>query len=195
MNQEPENKITDQQLDDMLRDIQVPADLKARLLEIPHTKQAQDQQDQLLVTPKTSVPVDRQTGTRWLQYTLVATLLITAGIAATQPFRKNTTSPPDTVVQQNKNTDQQTGHNLLAANKHLQNSGSIDIETQLSQASARSFLSTEDVSSMIIALAPEYSVELGGIKADIESEMVLVQKKFPQSRGADLAQQILQRLN
>ena len=42
MNQEPENKITDHELDDMLRRVQVPADLKDRLLKIPHTVQ-QDQ--------------------------------------------------------------------------------------------------------------------------------------------------------
>ena len=42
MNREPENQITDQQLDDMLRNVQVPADLKDRLLKIPHTVQ-QDQ--------------------------------------------------------------------------------------------------------------------------------------------------------
>ena len=52
MNREPENQITDQQLDDMLRNVQVPADLKDRLLKIPHTAQ----QDHSLVNLPDAAP-------------------------------------------------------------------------------------------------------------------------------------------
>jgi len=144
MNQEPENKITDHELDDMLRRVQVPADLKDRLLKIPHTVQ----QDQPRVElPDTASPEPQHT--RWLPYVLVATLLIIAGIVATQWLPDDATNTP----------------NVIATKQNDNNEPS------------------------------EYTVELGGSKTDLKSEMALVQEKFPQSRGADLAQQILQQLN
>ena len=184
MNQEPENKITDQQLDDMLRDVQVPADLKDRLLKIPHAAQ----QDHSVVNLPDVAPSELPR-TRWLPYVLVATLLIIAGVVATQ-WLPNNSNTPDVIAKQDDNNDPQT-HEALPHQLAVEQS----INEQLMHGSARSYLDPEDVTSMIMALAPEYTVELGGSKTDLESEMALVQEKFPQSRGADLAQQILQQLN
>ena len=185
MNQEPENKITDQQLDDMLRDVQVPADLKDRLLKIPHTAQ----QDPSLVNLPDAAPAELPR-TRWLPYVLVATLLVIAGVVATQ-WQPNNSKTPDVIAKQDENNNPQTRE----AQAHRLAIEQSRIEQQLAHGSARSYLDPEDVTSMIMALAPEYTVELGGSKTDLESEMALVREKFPQSRGADLAQQILQQLN
>ena len=191
MNQEPENKITDHELDDMLRRVQVPADLKDRLLKIPHTVQ----QDQPRVElPDTASPEPQHT--RWLPYVLVATLLIIAGIVATQWLPDDATNTPNVIATKQNDNNEPFTHDLADREPEVQR---LVIEQsriqQLTQGSARSYLDPEDVTSMIMALAPEYTVELGGSKTDLESELVLVRKKFPQSRGADLAQQILQRLN
>ena len=191
MNQEPENKITDHELDDMLRRVQVPADLKDRLLKIPHTVQ----QDQPRVElPDTALPEPQHT--RWLPYVLVATLLIIAGIVATQWLPDDATNTPNVIATKQNDNNEPFTHDLADREPEVQR---LVIEQsrieQLTQGSARSYLDPEDVTSMIMALAPEYTVELGGSKTDLESEMALVREKFPQSRGADLAQQILQRLN
>ena len=191
MNQEPENKITDHELDDMLRRVQVPADLKDRLLKIPHTVQ----QDQPRVElPDTASPEPQHT--RWLPYVLVATLLIIAGIVATQWLPDDATNTPNVIATKQNDNNEPFTHDLADREPEVQR---LAIEQsrieQLTQGSARSYLDPEDVTSMIMALAPEYTVELGGSQTDLESEMALVREKFPQSRGADLAQQILQRLN
>ena len=191
MNQEPENKITDHELDDMLRRVQVPADLKDRLLKIPHTVQ----QDQPRVElPDTASPEPQPT--RWLPYVLVATLLIIAGIVATQWLPDDATNTPNVIATKQNDNNEPFTHDLTDREPEVQR---LVIEQsrieQLTQGSARSYLDPEDVTSMIMALAPEYTVELGGSKTDLKSEMALVQEKFPQSRGADLAQQILQQLN
>ena len=191
MNQEPENKITDHELDDMLRQVQVPADLKDRLLKIPHTVQ----QDQPRVElPDTASPEPQHT--RWLPYVLVATLLIIAGIVATQWLPDDATNTPNVIATKQNDNNEPFTHDLADREPEVQR---LVIEQsrieQLTQGSARSYLDPEDVTSMIMALAPEYTVELGGSKTDLKSEMALVQEKFPQSRGADLAQQILQQLN
>ena len=191
MNQEPENKITDHELDDMLRRVQVPADLKDRLLKIPHTVQ----QDQPRVElPDTASPEPQHT--RWLPYVLVATLLIIAGIVATQWLPDDATNTPNVIATKQNDNNEPFTHDLADREPEVQR---LVIEQsrieQLTQGSARSYLDPEDVTSMIMALAPEYTVELGGSQTDLESEMALVREKFPQSRGADLAQQILQQLN
>ena len=191
MNQEPENKITDHELDDMLRRVQVPADLKDRLLKIPHTVQ----QDQPRVElPDTASPEPQHT--RWLPYVLVATLLIIAGIVATQWLPDDATNTPNVIATKQNDNNEPSTHDLADREPEVQR---LVIEQsrieQLTQGSPRSYLDPEDVTSMIMALAPAYTVELGGSKTDLKSEMALVQEKFPQSRGADLAQQILQQLN
>lgn len=190
MNREPENQITDQQLDDMLRNVQVPADLKDRLLKIPHTAQ----QDHSLVNLPDAAPSELPR-TRWQPYVLAATLLIIAGVVATQWLPNNNPNTPDVIAKQDNNEPStqdlaaREAENQQLAIEQLRN------EQLLARSSARSHLNPEDIASMIMALAPEYTVELGGSKTDLESELALVRKKFPQSRGADLAQQILQQLN
>jgi len=185
MNQEPENKITDQQLDDMLRNVQVPADLKDRLLKIPRAAQ----QDHSLVNLSDAAPSEL-TRTRWQPYVLAATLLIIAGVVATQWLPNNNPNTPDVIAKQDNNEPStqdlaaREAENQQLAIEQLRN------EQLLARSSARSHLNPEDIASMIMALAPEYTVELGGSKTDLESELALVRKKFPQSRGADLAQNL-----
>ena len=191
MNQEPENEITDHELDDMLRQVQVPADLQDRLLKIPNAVQ----QDQPFVELPDAAPSELPR-TRWLPYVLVATLLIIASVVATQWLPNNDSNTPNTIAKQNDNN----GPSTLDLADHETEVQRLAIERsrivqQLAHSSARSHLNPEDIASMIMALAPEYTVELGGSKTDLKSEMALVREKFPQSRGADLAQQILQRLN
>ena len=187
MNQEPENKITDQQLDDMLRNVQVPADLKDRLLKIPHTAQQNHSAVNLPDAAPSELPRNR-----WLSYVLAATLLIIAGVVATQWLPNNPNTPEVIAKQKNNNEPSQDLAAREAENLTIEQSR---IEQLLVHGSARSYLDPEDVTSMIMALAPEYTVELGGSQTDLESELALVREKFPQSRGADLAQQILQQLN
>lgn len=203
MNEEPKNKITDQQLDDMLRDVRVPGDLKERLLQIPHAVQ----QDQSLVQ-LTDVATSDQKQTRWLPYVLAATLLILAGIAATQ-WPANNQNTPDVTAKQDSNPDNSPNDEsptnelteyqakLAAYEAEIQRLELEQANTEqlLAQSAARSYLDPNDISSMIMALAPEYSQELGGTKMDIKTEMALVLDEFPQTRGAELAEQMLERLN
>jgi ribonuclease D len=56
-------------------------------------------------------------------------------------------------------------------------------------------LSENEVESMIMALAPEYSIPLGGKKADVQSEMARVLMEYPNTRGAFFANKILKQIN
>ena len=164
MNQEPENKITDHELDDMLRRVQVPADLKDRLLKIPHTVQQDQPRGEL---PDTASPEPQHT--RWLPYVLVATLLIIAGIVATQWLPDDATNTPNVIATKQNDNNEPSTHDLADREPEVQR---LAIEQsrieQLTQGSARSYLDPEDVTSMIMALAPEYTVELGGSKTDLK---------------------------
>ncbi len=52
-----------------------------------------------------------------------------------------------------------------------------------------------EVESMIYALADQATVSLGGSEDDAISDMKIVIKRYPDSRGAMLAQEFLHHLN
>ena len=72
----------------------------------------------------------------------------------------------------------------------------VQLERELAQLekSLESELDPTEVESMILALTPEYSIPLGGSAADVESDMLHVLDKYPNTRGAQLAEAFLSRI-
>ena len=206
MNMTPDNEPTDDQLDAMLRDVQVPADLKSRLQRIPEP-----------ITATEEVGHTSSTRARWLYYALAASLLAGATFATARFLNKRTRdaapglvatktnedaeanlepAPEDLIVKSNPESDQQD-QELQILQAEVQKLKIAKLESELFQLEQLNDtrLSRSEIESIIMALAPEHSVALGGDEAYVRSEMARVQKDYPNTRGAMLAGEILQTIN
>ena len=212
MNTTPENEPTDEQLDAILRDVQIPADLKVRLNRIPESTTAAEQGGRLTRLTET-IPAR----TPWLSYALAASLLVVATFGAARflartnqgdaPGVATTTTPPgaetnpeqvprDLVAESNHELEQKNLElQLLRAEAQQLEIARLQSELfQLEQLNSAQ-LSQLETESIIMALAPEHSIALGGDEAYVRSEMARVQKDYPNTRGAMLAGEILQTIN
>lgn len=81
MTMKPENEPTDEQLDAMLRDVQIPTDLKPRLKRVPEPITATEEAGRLSQTtpllqptvPTQAIPAQRSSARApWLSYALAA---------------------------------------------------------------------------------------------------------------------------
>ena len=212
MNMTPDNEPTDEQLDAMLRDVQVPADLKSRLRRIPEP-----------ITAADGVGHTSSTRARWLYYALAASLLAGATFATARFLNKRTRDAAPNLAATKTNaatrTNEDAETNLEPAQENLiagsaRKSDQQDQELQILQAEVQKLkiakleselfqleqlndtrLSQSEIESIIMALAPEHSVALGGDEAYVRSEMARVQREYPNTRGAMLADKILQAIN
>lgn len=227
MNTTPGNEPTDEQLDAMLRDVQIPSDLKPRLKQIPASLTAAEEGGPLPRTiplPQTILPAQAlpthasSAQAPWLSYVLVASLLAVATFATARLLTKNNNGiGPDSVATtaiQDHETEREVGPIDPMINKSSSDSDKQEQDLQMLQAEIQELelarleselfrleelnstrLSQDEVESMILALAPEHSVALGGNKAYVRSEMARVQTEYPNTRGAVLADKILQEIN
>lgn len=163
--------------------------------------------------------------TPWLSYVLAASLLAVAAFTAAQflPSDDSTVAPghiassgvsnpekknePDLKHSIDHSTRQTLNHSfvesdiqkqelqLLQAQIHELEIASLESELLQLETLNNTRLSENEVESMIMALAPEYSVPLGGNKEDVRSEMARVIKEYPNTRGAVLANKVLKQIN
>lgn len=212
MNTEFDKEPTDEQLDAMLREVQVPSELKSRLRQIPDS--ATRHQEGAMPVERTLPSSPQPFQTPWLSYVLVASLLGVAAFVAAKflpsnpnnPDRGQIASTSTNRIEKNRisNMPEPTTAKLNEQDRELQmleaeiqaleiarlESELLQLETLGNQR-----LSNNEVESMILALAPEYSIPLGGKKADVRSEMARVLKEYPNTRGAVLAAKILNQVN
>jgi hypothetical protein len=208
----PSNPHEHDSLDDLLRDIKVPADLKSKLKAIP-----------ALVETNTATASVEQTETRRnhsaFAFLLAASIL---GIAAffTWPLlfpnddpvaNKTETNQLDVEIENNdsENTlEDNSGLDIdnptLATNDDSVSSleliqETLDeleikrLEARLEQLNSRqqNQLAQNEMTSMILALADQTVVDLGGPKELANESMVKIIDQFPNTQGAVIAQQFL----
>ena len=212
MNMEPDKELTDEQLDAMLRNVQVPSELKSRLKQIPKSVTLREEGVVPLASKLPTSPPLPQTS--WLSYALVAGLLGVAAFAAAKflPSAPNNVKPGQVASTNSNHVEGNPNSNLLEPTPaqlsaldgelqileaEIQTLESARLESELLQLETRSNqrLSDNEVESMILALAPQYSIPLGGKEADVRSEMARVIRDYPNTRGAVLAVQILKQIN
>ncbi len=222
MNLPPENELTDEQLDGMLRDVQIPADLKRALKCIPARITAIEEADHAPQTAQMprkttlsrAIPAS-SVRTRWLTYALAASLLVAATFLTARFLNRRTQGTAPTATKTDADTESTpdlASGDLIVRPDH--ESGNQNPELRLLQAEVQeleitrleselfqleqlnsSRLSQFEIESMIMALAPEHSLALGGDEAYVRSEMARVQRDYPNTRGAMLAGEVLQTVN
>lgn len=204
MNTASENEPTDEQLDAMLRDVQIPADLKSRLKQIPDSLPSTEQQT-------IRSPARTSSKAPWLSYLLAASLLAAATFATTRFLSKNnrpaapesvaTTAIPgpenDLMIADSNSESNAQDQQLQKLQAEIQELEIARLESELLrlQSLDNARLSQHEVESVIMALAPEHSINLGGKESYVRSELARVQTQYPNTRGAALAGKILQEIN
>ena len=209
MNTASENEPTDEQLDAMLRDVQIPADLKSRLKQIPDSLPSTEQQT-------IRSPARTSSKAPWFSYLLAASLLAAATFATTRFLSKNnrpaapesvaTTAIPgpendliskDLMIADSNSESNAQDQQLQKLQAEIQELEIARLESELLrlQSLDNARLSQHEVESVIMALAPEHSINLGGKESYVRSELARVQTQYPNTRGAALAGKILQEIN
>ena len=218
---EPENEPTGEQLDAMLRDVQVPSDLKSRLKGIPELESLAGESGSLPTnTPPVSLASSDNKRT-WLPYVLAASLLAVAAFTAAQFLPKDGPNVAPGSIASAPAKDPFNENNFKPeprAIEHVVVKSAIDQEVELLNAQIQELEiarlqselhrlendydkhlsehpSENEVESMIMALSPQYSLPLGGKQADVRAEMARVLEQYPNTRGAVLAEKFLKQLN
>lgn len=207
----PNPKLSDEQLDRMLRNVVVPGDLRSKLLEIPNFEMADEDCKTRVEVENSRYPI--------LQLALAASLLFVALFFGMQWLQRSKPGP-ELVGKTEPAASHLAGSDVAnatlkteAASQVSRVLASLDANTnflesqflEMEVARLRSELNKIDVSSpvtlnqgeiesIIAALTGEIVIPLGGVVETTRAEMVNVIKKYPGSRGADLASQYLERL-
>ncbi len=191
------HEITDEQLDALLREVHVPADLKQDLLSIADVD--------LMVQPK---PVSNtSTMGRW--WVLAASVAAVALFAVSFFWAENGTLDPGvaTVQPETKSKTESTmeAERLLAEMKQQQNEfnrllaqSKLDrIERSLDQLSSsqESIWADDEMISTVIAIADQTPVLLGGSPKAAIVDMEKVVQQWPHTRGATIAREFIQQTN
>jgi hypothetical protein len=217
MNTEFEKKPTDEQLDAMLRDVAIPSNLKSQLLGIPESTSPDDKTSgfskQQISASATTTPASKTWAT-WMPYVLAASLLAITIFGASQLIPSNDrelesgtmasvdnqnskpeNKPPPKDLELVETEQAKQELQILKAKIELLEIERLKTELAMLEQLTGNQLSENEVESMIMALAPEYSIPLGGKKADVQSEMARVLMEYPNTRGAFFANKILKQIN
>lgn len=209
----PKKQPTDQELKALLRDVKVPADMKDRLRQIPKYE------DDSLETqpPRKSTPVANPNPLRngWLVAALAA-CVAGIGLFLSWEHWSQTSLDPNPVADKallDKKpappNDTNRNSTAIAAAKEsiFRERESIDLAVeQLEIEKLRSQLAElntaqptqiapRENNAMIRAIAAQTALNLGDDPDSVSQEMSFVIKKYPQTRGADLAKRFLDKKN
>lgn len=214
---EYENEISDEQLDAMLRDVEIPADLKERLGQIPVGVDEFSNE-----TSRSQKKDDFKSPPTWLALAIAASLMGIVLFFVTQkidnsnnPGLVNNPKPAQTTnensekladnlansIQQELSAEEQELAELRAQIElqdallaRLKNERLKDQIVELNR-SVESELQTREVESMIAALSSQSLIDFGGPKAQVMNSMAQVIQKYPNSRGATIAENYLKQVS
>lgn len=231
MSMNPKQEPTNEQLDELLRDVQVPRDLKTRLMQIPDQISSRDFTDKTQVSIAVTPPTNTQSSadqSSWWSFVVVAGILGVAAIVATQWLNNSASESrqrdsiatsdsqrdldesnqvpiePDETYESESQLVTQDGleqfqrqEELLILEEQLAQLEIAQLERKLSQIEQanKHHLDPTEVEAMIAAMAPEFSIELGGSESDVRSAMAQVIKQYPGTQGASRAEQFLKQLD
>ena len=182
----------DEQIDALLRNVSVPADLKVSLRQIPRlTDESQDTIDNKNEPKRNSSPN---------VYTVTWMMVLAASLAALTAFAgwqiysgQNANDEPAMVVEINRSTTNTEGEDSLELAELDQEISTLTamlaqieiqkMEQQLSNTETRyeAELANHEIQSIIVALADQTSLPLGGDSESVKSDMAQVIKTFPGS--------------
>lgn len=196
----------DEQLDALLRNVSVPADMKDSLRQIPQlTDEPQDTTDNKN-EPKRNSSSNGHSVT-WMMV-LAASLAALAAFAGWQMYSgQNASDEPAMAVEIDRSTTNTEGEDSLELAELDQEISTLTamlaqieiqkMEQQLSNTETRyeAELANREVQSIIIAVADQTSLPLGGDSESVKSDMAQVIKTFPGSMGAEIARKYLEHLN
>ena len=219
MNQkdEPDNLLSDQQLDALLRDVDVPTDIADELRAIPRTQSQNDAADRKLDTPSSA-------GTPWRispLLVLAASLLAVSAFFAwpwivgdselgtdpstvvrsgpTEPVKPTDPTQPNSTDSQLNPTLESSTAELLARTEAIE-AALHEIEMQrlreqlaeIKQSTPTHYsMDTREYDSLITAIADQTILQLGGSEDTVRQDMVRVIKTYPNTAGATIAQDFL----
>lgn len=206
-----ENQQTNEQLDEQLRNIAIPPDLKSQLKQIPI--------QQVVSRPRTAITFAsrpwRIQATYWCSGVLAAGL-ISFGLFFASQYLRNTKPGESSSsgiaardLENNKTLDPVNGSELHRneLTEFLTEQEQLEIvihqieiarmQSRLAQLNriTSSQLDQREVESMIAAMSEKYSLELGISKIQVSSRMAQVIDRFPGTRGAKIAHEYLNQVN
>lgn len=217
-NNEYENEMTNEQLDSLLREVEVPADLKSQLRSIPMQLEEPTVTKQTKVSaPSSNRMSKRNSGLSWRTWVVAGSIL---GIAAFQILRLEPTpsipvNDPAAVAiisadnsEANVSTADSTNlyadelEQLELLNREFAQRQNFWQEQELNQlesdlvdlqrTAARS-INQRESNSVILALSAETAISFGGSEESVKEEMAMVIAEYPGSHGAKIATEFLQR--
>ncbi len=210
----PDKNISDEQLDALIRDVEVPENLHRLLLGIPdnHVESS---------TTCTTPPPNRNSS-RLFAMVLAASLIAVAAFLSWQMLEKETDGTGLAAgdgITHGLTLDQvvkafETPNSRLPGNLQPEQLASLDDSVELleqeihrmkmtaglerlrrlQEMQAASALNELEVDSMIMALSGQASLPLGGRLENVEQKMARVIERFPGSRGAQIAQDFINKI-
>ena len=220
------NEISDEQLDALLRSVEVPGDLKAQLLSIAdptNDELSSKAEDSNAAAIPASEPAKggQPTPTRsWIGYVLAASLMFVLAYAGWQWWGGKTLDPNGIAeVEQNQLVSPSPSDGLAKAEdvdpdqKRLQEAleriqrNRVLVEEQLQIAElanaraaaerqtgnqSRLNMKQRDFESMVLAMADQVVIPLGGSEESAKTDMANVIKNYPGSKGASIAREFLE---
>ena len=217
-NKQPKDGIDDERLDQLLRDVVVPAELKSSLLRIPELATPHlDNAENAETTSLTPLTKSTSQTSSWIALVLAASLLLAIGLGVSVALNDNSVATvaevesdpveiPESVVTQDSPSNAVTGGvsaesselaliqaEIDAVSTVLQQMKILRIRGELAalKTQQRGQLSPVEESSMIVALSEQTSIPLGGSVEQVATRMGSVIKRFPGSRGSKIAEDFL----
>ncbi len=211
MNEKRENQSVDQQLDELLRDVEMPASLKSDLQKI-----ASSMPDQSIPKKFNGVEPDSKIWLRRLAFisVLAASLFAVAALIwfdwetgdpagrTAGKTIKNEKDKSSTDIAKNRTTAVQNrlaqlSESRRALQAQIDSNEIAQLEDRLDTLNRQSSqrLDAEEVQSLVLVLVPEYSLPLGRESSEVKAEVTSIVERYPGTRGAKIAKQILERMN
>ncbi len=205
-----ENEPTDDQLDKLLRDVEVPQDLNALLKAIPSQtiQQRDDSEDSVGLSDRRS-----SKGKLWFGLVLVASLT-GIGLFVASQFLPNSDGESPVAKGHQGSVHPEQGSIVGPVNDATNSLAEIEnlelmeieaqihaievaqLEAQLLRVESRPVeIDQRELESMIAAMTEEYSIPLGMPEAKVKLRMVQVIQQYPGTRGAAIAESYLESAN
>lgn len=205
---ESETEPTDEQLDQLLRDVAIPQNLKSRLSQIS----IQHERENSAVGSWYTTPEPKEKPmTSWMALALAASLIGVGLFVAFQFWPESGNGGPEVVKIADEGQPQvdsdvpsaETDQHKIRLAEFLKGQEQLDaalhamevaqMESQLAnlEQSAPADLEQHEVESMIAAMSEEYSIPLGMPEGQVELRMAQVIERYPGTRGAQIAHEFL----
>ena len=187
----------DQRLDALLRDVSVPDDLKDSLRQIPQL----NDDAAITIDRKNARQASPSTNDRSLTWMMVlaASLVAVAAFAGWQWYsNQNANDESKLAVEMDHSKSNNNGAASMRLAELDQEIATLtamldqleiqNMERRLAQTEVQyeTELANQEVQSLIVALADQTTLPLGGNSQTVKSDMALVIEKFPDSIGAEI---------